>query len=101
MPLAIVSRLCRLQEYLKLPSHSLLHSAVPLTSVRQVWTDAPGHVTPESAFYDSTVEQVCALPPSTQALLALITTKTRYASAVCTAAHRNFVVEAGKTGVSS
>ncbi len=63
MPLRTVSRLCRLRDYLNLPGHSLLHSAVPLTSVRQVWTDAPGHVTPETAFYDSTVEQVYALPP--------------------------------------
>lgn len=39
--------------------------------------------------------------PYTQALLALITTKTRYASVVCAAAHRNFVVEAGKMGASS
>ncbi len=63
MPLRTVSRLCRLHDYLNLPGHSLLHSAVPLTSLRQVWTDAPGHVTPESAFYDSTVEQVPALLP--------------------------------------
>jgi len=65
MSLRTVSRQCRLHDYLNLPGHSLLHSAVsPLTSVRQVWTDASGHVTPESAFYDSTVEQVSALPPS-------------------------------------
>ncbi|KAL0030420.1 hypothetical protein WJX79_003750 [Trebouxia sp. C0005] len=30
--------------------------------MRQVWTDAPGPVTPESAFYDSTVEQYALQP---------------------------------------
>ena len=65
MLLRTVSRLYRLHDYLNLPGYSVLHSAVsPLTSVRQVWTDAPGHVAPESAFYDSTVEQVFRLPPS-------------------------------------
>ena len=50
-------KLCRLLDHKPCSSVVGAITTSPF-KIRQVWSDTPGHVASESAFYDSTIEQV-------------------------------------------
>lgn len=88
-------RLCRIKDHLSLRSLPALGTAA--SSLRQVWTDTPGHAAPESAFYDSTVEQVFAAESWLSHKFGQVLKQIAcWCLAVRTAAYRNPFLEAGQ-----
>lgn len=73
----------------------------PVTSftngLRHVWTDAPGQAAPETAFYDSTLEQVPGIVSAWDGQLHMSITEYPCGHVVCTGADRDSFLTAGQT----